>query len=407
MSPQRDPDKEKFVRNADADLDRQIDAALDGLGIDDILEAPPAPPAGGAAPPQGVRRGRVLSVDGRKGEVFVDFGGKTQGVAPLTQFDEPPQVGEELEFSVDRYDPRQGVLLLNRRGAAASRVDWETLEIGQTVEGVVTAVNKGGLELQVKKMRAFMPAGQVELAFVPDLNAFLGQKLLAEVTQFDREARNLVLSRRAILEREREQQKQKLLEELAEGQVRRGVVTRLADFGAFVDLGGVDGLVHISEMSYQRGRRPEDFVKVGDVVEVKVLKIDAETGRIGLSLRHALADPWADAATRYGVGTVVTGRVTRLETFGAFVEVDEGVEGLLPISEMSYQRIRHPSDLAKVGDTVRLVVLSVDAAARRMSFSLRQAQGALDASAATPDAAGPAAPPRKKHKTPLRGGLDR
>src|SRR2546421_46516 len=173
------------------------------------------------------------------------------------------------------------------------------MSIDQVVEGMVTGVNKGGLEMEVKSMRAFMPAGQVDIYHVPDLNQFIGQKLTAEVTQFEREARNLVLSRRNILEREREEQKQKLMEELAEGQIRRGTIRNIMDFGAFVDLGGVDGLLHVSEMTFRRGVKPSEVVKIGDVADVKILKIDRETGKLSLYLKQARGTaPCADARAR-------------------------------------------------------------------------------------------------------------
>jgi small subunit ribosomal protein S1 len=191
---------------------------------------------------------------------------------------------------------------------------------------------------------------------------------------YEREGRNILLSRRNVLEREREESKKKLLAELAEGQIRRGTVRSVMDFGAFVDLGGVDGLLHVSELSFRRVKNIGDLVKVGDVLDVKILKIDRETGKLGLSLKQARGiDPWSDAAVKYATGTAVTGRVTKVENFGAFIEVEEGVEGLLPISEMSYRRIKSPAEVVKEGDTVRLVVLSIDPMARRMSFSLKQA----------------------------------
>jgi len=195
------------------------------------------------------------------------------------------------------------------------------------------------------------------------------------VTQFEPHQKNLILSRRNVLEREREDQKTKLLAELAEGQIRRGTVRNVMDFGAFVDLGGVDGLLHVSEMTFKRGRHnATEFVKTGDVLDVKVTRIDKETGKLSLSLKQALGtDPWAEAATKYAVGTEVTGRVVKVENFGAFIEVEEGMEGLLPISEISWQHIRHASDVVKEGDTVRLVVISLDPAQRRASFSLKQA----------------------------------
>jgi small subunit ribosomal protein S1 len=373
--------KEKFRPDADAALDAEIEAALSGLSEDELYgDKAQAANREAAAPPQTagdkqIRRGRVARID--KDDIFVDFGGKSQGIISRQQFlgADEPTVGQEMEFIVDKYDAREGLLLLSRRGATAQNVSWENLEVGQIVEAIVTGTNKGGLELEVKGMRAFMPAGQVELYHVPDFAQYVGQKLTAEVMQFEREGRNIVLSRRNILEREKEEQKQKLMQELAEGQVRRGVVRNVMDFGAFVDLGGVDGLLHVSELTFRRGRHnANEFLKVGDTVDVKILKIDRETGKLSLSLKQARGiDPWADAEVKYAVGTTVTGRVTRVEPFGAFIEVEEGVEGLLPVSEMSWQRIRHPSDIVKEGDTIKLVVLSLDPVQRRMSFSLKQA----------------------------------
>jgi small subunit ribosomal protein S1 len=368
--------KEKF-RPDDSALDKQLDQALEGVAMDELygFDKPQTDqPAAGATGQKTSRRGRIVSIT--RDDVFVDFGGKSQGICSILQFadTEEPKVGQEMEFDVDRYDGSEGLLVLTRRGAKATNVSWENLNVGQIVEGTVTGVNKGGLELDIKSMRAFMPAGQVDLYHVPDLSQFMNQRLTVEVTQCDPAARNLVVSRRNILEREKEEKKKKLMEELAEGQIRRGTVRNVMDFGAFVDLGGADGLLHVSEMSFRRGRNANEFVKIGDVVDVKIIKFDQETGKMSLSLKQARGvDPWADAATKYAVGTTLTGRVVKLETFGAFIEVEEGVEGLLPISEMSWKRIKHPSDIVKENETVKLVVLSIDPTARRISFSLKQA----------------------------------
>jgi small subunit ribosomal protein S1 len=394
-----DPYKQKFRPDVDAKLDAQVDAALSGISMEELYGFN-KPTAGEGAAEKGVRRGRIVSIG--KEDVFVDFGGKSQGVVPLVQFQDPPKVGQDMEFNVERYDAAEGLLVLSCKGSAAANVSWETLEVGQIVEATVTGVNKGGLELTVKTMRAFMPAGQVDIYHVPDLSQFINQKMTAEVTAFDRQGRNIVLSRRTVLERQRQEQKQKLMEELAEGQVRRGIVRNVMDFGAFVDLGGVDGLLHVSEISFRRVSNAGEVVKIGDVVDVKILKIDRETGRLSLSLKQARGvDPWTDAATRYTPGGQITGRVTKIESFGAFIEVEEGIEGLLPISEISHRRIKSPSEVLKEGDTVGLVVLSVDPAARRMSFSLKQAAPIEDD--------GVPAPPtdqRKKKQPELRGGLD-
>jgi small subunit ribosomal protein S1 len=399
--PADDPYKQKFRPDADAALDAQIDAELGDISMDQLYGFD-KPHIAEAPAGKGLRRGRVVSID--KDSVFVDLGGKSQGIVPLVQFETEPKVGQEMEFHVQRYDPREGLLLLSCKGSVASDVTWETLEVGQIVEGTVTGINKGGLELSVKGMRAFMPAGQVDVYHVPDLAQFMNQKITAEVTAFERSERNLVLSRRNIMERQREQQREKLLAELAEGQIRRGTVRNVTDFGAFVDLGGVDGLLHVSEMSFRRVRNPGEIVKVGDVLDVKVLKIDREAGKLSLSLRQARGvDPWTDAATRYARGVEITGRVTKLESFGAFIEVEEGIEGLLPISEMSHRRIKSPAEVVSEGDTVRLVVLSIDPLARRMSFSLKQATPDAPAVPETPETAAPAL---KKKRPPLRGGLD-
>ncbi|HVT90886.1 MAG TPA: S1 RNA-binding domain-containing protein [Tepidisphaeraceae bacterium] len=367
----KDEYKQKF-RPDDAKLDREVDSALEGVSLDALygFDKPQLPQESSV---KGVRRGRVISVDAAKDEVFVDFGGKSQGVAPFSQFETEPKVGDVMEFSVDRYDPNEGLLLLNRKGAAASNVSWENLEIGQIVEGVVTGVNKGGIELQIKNMRAFMPAGQVDIYFNPDLSTLIGQKLKCEVTQFDAHAKNLIVSRRNILEREKEESKQKMLSEIAEGQIRRGTIRSIMDYGAFVDLGGMDGLLHVSEISHKRGIKVSDVLKIGDLVDVKIVKFDRQTGKLSLSLKQTGPDPWATAAERYPVGMQITGRVSKVESFGAFIEVEEGLEGLLPVSELSYTRVKHPSDMLKEGDTLRLVVLSSDPANRKISFSLKQA----------------------------------
>lgn len=368
----KDELKAKF-RPDDAKLDAEVDAALSGLSMDALygFDKPQIKQEPGA--PKGPKRGRIVSVDAKKDEVFVDFGGKSQGVAAFAQFETEPKVGDEMDFHVERYDGHEGLLILSRKGAANTNVSWENLEIGQIVEGTVTGMNKGGLELEVKKMRAFMPSGQVDIYFQKDLSTFIGQKLKAEVTQFDAGAKNLILSRRNILEREKEEAKAKMLSEIAEGQVRRGTIRTIMEYGVFVDLGGLDGLVHVSEMTHRRGVKPGDLVKEGDIVEVKIIKMDKETGKLSLSLKQTGPNPWEHAAERYSVGSSVTGRVAKVESFGAFIEVEEGIDGLLPVSEISYQRVKHPSDVLKEGDTLRLVVLSLDTVAKKMSFSLKQA----------------------------------
>jgi small subunit ribosomal protein S1 len=376
-----DPLKETFRPQTDPDLDKEIDAALGGMSVEAIEAASRAQHAAEASPAlapelaaKGIRRGRIVNI--RKGDVLVDLGGKSQGIVSELQFDdEPPIVGKEYDFSVERYDPTEGLVILSRRmaGAVQQSVTWENIDVGTLVEGTVTGMNKGGLELQIKGMRAFMPAGQVNLFFEKDISVYLGQKLVVEVTQADALTHNLVVSRRNVLEREKEEAKKKLLEEIQVGDSRRGTVRSVTDFGAFVDLGGADGLVHVSELSYKRVKHPSEIVKVGDQVDVKILKADKATGKLSLSMRQAQPDPWADLANRYPEGAEVNGKVARVENFGAFVEVEEGIEGLLPVSEMSWQRIRSPKDVVKPGDSLRLKVIAIDPAQRKLTFSLKQA----------------------------------
>lgn len=372
--------KEKFRPEADPSIEKEIDAALGGMSLDQLYDAahqqqpvrqaPASATESDQPAPKNMRHGRIAKIG--RDDVFVDLGGKSQGIAPLEQFDQV-KIGDEFDFHVDRYDEREGLLILSRQGFMASNVSWETLEVGQIIEGMVSGMNKGGLEMTIKGMRAFMPSGQVDTVFHKDISIFLGQKLKVEVQQFDARKKNLIVSHRNIVEREEEEARLKMLAELAEGQVRRGRVRNVMDFGAFIDLGGMDGLLHISEMSHRRLKHPSELLKVGDMVDVKIIKLDKETKKLSLSLKQALADPWVDAAQRYPVGTTLTGRVARVEGFGAFVEAEEGVEGLLPVSEISYQRIRHPSDVMKEGETIKVVVLSIEPAAKRMTFSMKQA----------------------------------
>lgn len=367
--------RQNFRADLDPALEKEINDALGDMSIDALIEGRAKKPVDPAVAPaaKGMRRGKIVRVDLPKNEVLVDFGGKDQGVCSLTNFTVEPSEGQEMDFHVVRRDPKEDILILALQGAKTTHVTWETLEVGQIVDANVTGVNKGGLELEVKNMRAFMPAGQVDIGFVKDISTYIGQRLTCEVTKFDRGAKNLILSHRNVVEREREAAKAKMLETLAEGQTIRGTVRSVMDFGAFVDLGGLDGLLHVSEISYKRVKNAGDVLKVGDVVDVKVIKLDRATGKMSLSLKQSMPDPWLDASTKYPVGSTLTGRVVKLEAFGAFVEVEEGVEGLLPLSEISYQRIKSPSEVVHENDTIKLVVLSVDPVAHKMSFSLKQA----------------------------------
>jgi small subunit ribosomal protein S1 len=333
----------------DAKLEAEIEAALGDMSVEDMLDYADKP-----RPARGERErkiGTVVSIHG--GEVFVEFGPKSQGICPLTQFEEPPASGQRMEFIVDRYDRDEGLLLLSREGIVR-KAEWEALEEGQIVEARCTGTNKGGLDMEVANHRAFMPAGHVDIRHIEDLSVFVGEKFPCEVIELDRNRGRIVLSRRLPLEAERQRRRDELLETLEVGATLPAVITTIKEYGAFADLGGMDGLIHISDLSYQRVSHPSEVVKEGDAVNVKVLKIDRdqEPPRISLGLKQTLEDPYAASVGKLEVGDNVTGRVTKIAPFGAFVELSPGVEGLVHISELSNDRVHHVGSVVKPDQVV-------------------------------------------------------
>jgi small subunit ribosomal protein S1 len=393
------------LKDLDAEIERELEEAMGGMTGEQLLGEPAQRRAPAAPDPQGRKKGRIISVHGA--DVFVDVpGGRSQGVLPAAQFPEGvPAVGTEVEVSIEGYDHANGLLLLSRKGAAVE-ADWSTVAPNMTVEARVTAVNKGGLSVDVNGIRGFMPISQIDLYRVENAEQYVNQKLLCLVTEVDQEERNLVVSRRALLEREREEARTKLWAELAEGQVRSGVVRSLKDFGAFVDLGGVDGLLHVSEMSWTRVQDPGAVVQPGQTVKVVVLKIDHERRKVSLGLKQLTASPWDNIQERYHPGTPVKGKVTRLMDFGAFVELEPAVEGLIHISELSPQRVRRVSDVVQPGQEVQVMVLNVDPVQRRISLSLKAALPKETEEPVEEEAEEQVEvkPPRPR-TTPLRGGL--
>ena len=361
----------------EAELQREIDAALGDMSVEELIDA-----EAGTAPRDGdqgggqrdARHGRVVAVHGE--DIFVDMGGKNQGVITVSQFDEGqvPKAGDVIEVVVKGYDEADGLLLLGKPGAV-QEASWETLEVGQLVEGRVTALNTGGLELNINGIRAFMPISQIELYRVEDLKGYINTKLTAKVMELKSKGRlsTVVVSRRQVLEEEMAKIRQETLAKLAEGQTVKGMVKSIMPYGAFVDIGGVDGLLHVSDMSWARVDNPSDVVKEGQQLEVMILKINPETKKISLGLKQVSPDPWTGVETRYQMDELVAGRVTRLAEFGAFVELESGVEGLIPMSELSFERrIKHPSSIVKQGDVVRVRVIGVDPARKRISLSLKR-----------------------------------
>jgi len=391
------------------DLEEEFQAALGDAPVDELL-------SGGESAgremlePDARHTGRVVAV--QRDDVFLELGGREQGCLPLAQLDQPPAVGDELEVVVGRFNAEDGLYEVRMPEAAVDVDDWADIEEGMVVEARVTGHNTGGLECQVNQLRGFIPISQVALYRVEDLAEFVDQKFPCLVTEANPRRRNLVLSRRAVLEREREEARQRLWDSLAPGQIHEGVVRKLMDFGAFVDLGGVDGLLHVSELSWGRVNHPSEVLSEGQTIRVKIEKIDRESRRIGLAYREMLENPWETAAKKFPEGGVFEGTVTKLMDFGAFVEMEPGVEGLVHISELSHKRVWRPADVVKEGDRVEVLVLSVDPEAQRMGLSMKQLQQPEPEKGKRPESDEPGPPPepakkRPQRTEPLQGGLGR
>jgi small subunit ribosomal protein S1 len=323
-----------------------------------------------------VVRGRVVHVG--TSEVLVDVGYKSEGAIPIDEFrGNLPKVGDEIDVYLESKEDAEGLIVLSKDKADKIRV-WDSVtaayDKGAPVEGRVIEVVKGGLAVDVG-VKAFLPGSQVDLRPVKNLASLVGQRIRAKVIKLNRRRGNVVLSRRAVLEEEREEKKKHTLEVLHEGMTLTGTVKNITDYGAFIDLGGIDGLLHVTDMSWGRVGHPSEIFQVGDQVEVVVLHFDRETGRVSLGYKQKSSDPWQHAEQTYAVGTKVRGRVVSLTNYGAFVELEPGVEGLVHVSEMSWtRRVRHPSKLVNVGDEVEVVVLAVDPAAKRISLGMKQVE---------------------------------
>ena len=325
-----------------------------------------------------VVRGRVVYVG--TGEVLVDVGYKSEGAIPIEEFHRAgklPSVGDEIDVYLEAKEDSEGLIVLSKDKADKIRV-WDSVtqayEKGVPVEGRVVEVVKGGLAVDVG-VKAFLPGSQVDLRPVKNLGGMVGQMIRAKVIKLNRRRGNVVLSRRSVLEEEREEKKKHTLEVLAEGMVLTGTVKNITDYGAFIDLGGIDGLLHVTDMSWGRVGHPSEIFQVGDQVEVVVLHFDRESGRVSLGYKQKSSDPWERVEQTYAPGTKTRGRVVSLTNYGAFVELEAGVEGLVHVSEMSWtRRVRHPSKIVNVGDEVDVMVLEVNRGAKRISLGMKQVE---------------------------------
>ncbi len=399
----------------DDDLEADFEAALAGVEVDTLLAAGAGAKIDAPLEPGARVQGTVLSVGGDT--AFIDLGGNRQGamkLAPLMDAGlDLPEVGAPIEVSIggrNDDDNLYDVALANR---AVAIEDWSQLQAGMVVEARVTGANKGGLECEVAGLRGFMPASLVSTWRVENLEELVGQTLESLVTELVPAARRLVLSRRAVIEKQAADARAKMLETLEPGTELEGTVRSVRDFGAFVDIGsGVEGLVHVSELSWERVANPAEVLEPGQRVRVVVKRIDPQTGKIGLSARDLIESPWKRAAVKYHVGATVKGTVSRIAQFGAFVKLEPGVEGLVHISELATRHIRSVSDVVKEGEPVECRVLAIDPDEQRLSLSIKAlapkpvAAGSDAGETATPEIDEPAPPPvTKKRTAPLKGGL--
>src|SRR5512143_1548077 len=327
-----------------------------------------------------ILRGTVIAVG--KDYAIVDVGYKSEGQVPLEEFRQADgsigvKPGDVVDVLLESRENDAGMCVLSKEKADRFKV-WDEIsaacERDELIEGVITTRVKGGLSVTIRGgVKAFLPGSQVDLRPVRNLDAFLNQSFKFKVIKFNKKRGNIVLSRRVLLEKERAALKESTLERLKEGQLVEGIVKNLTEYGAFIDLGGIDGLLHITDMSWGRVNHPSELFQVGDHVRVKVLKFNADTERVSLGLKQISEDPWSRAAEKYVPGTVVRGKVVSLKDYGAFIELEEGIEGLVHISEMSWtRRVKHPSKMVAVGDMVEAVVLDVDVKQNRISLGMKQ-----------------------------------
>src|SRR5881392_792705 len=329
-----------------------------------------------------VVHGTVVRVD--KDEVLVDIGYKSEGVIPVAELSirrsvnpaDEVNIGDEIDALVMTKEDADGRLILSKKRArfemAWKRIE-QAAESGEPVEGIVIEVVKGGLILDLG-VRGFLPASLVDIRRVQDLDEFLGQELRCKVIELNRSRNNVVLSRRAVLEEERKEVREQILGRLRPGMVVEGKISNIVDFGAFVDLDGIDGLIHISELSWSHVNHPSEVLSVGETVRVKVLDIDRERQRISLGLKQTQEDPWRRVLDEYRQGDVLEGKVTKVVAFGAFVEIIPGVEGLVHISELAEHHVENPSEVVSPGDEVWVRILEIDESRRRISLSIKRAE---------------------------------
>lgn len=369
-----DTSRDDTSRDDDA-LDDEIEEALGGHSVLEIAGREllsPTQRKEAEVKTGGFAEG-LVTVVGRE-DLFLEFGPRLQGVVPCAQFSQLPEPGERIKVFVESFDDKESLYVCSVKRTAQA-AEWDGLEVGSIIAAEVKAHNTGGLELQAGVLTAFLPVSHIELDRVEDLEPYVGRRFEVEVMEVDREKRRLVVSRRGLLNRERDQRRADVASALAPGSVVSGQVTRIEPFGAFVDIGGVEGLLHVSEIAWKRVEDPNDHLKVGDRFDVQIQKIEEGGQRISLSKRALTDDPWDLFVRDHPRGSIVPGTVTRIQTYGAFVEVAEGVEGLAHVSQLSPVHINSPKDIVKVGEELSVRVHDIDPERRRIGLSLLTERG--------------------------------
>ena len=323
-------------------------------------------------------KGTVVSIG--PSEVMVDIGFKSEGAVPIKEFSDPESIekGQEIEVFLENVEDQEGQVVLSKQKADFMRV-WDLIkdahDTGNTVEGRLMRRIKGGIVVNLFGVEAFLPGSQIDIRQVKNFDQFIGHEFPFKIIKLNKARRNIVVSRRAVLEEERARMREEIVKVLEEGQIREGVVKNITDFGAFIDLGGVDGLLHITDMSWGRVNHPSELVSIGDRIKVKVLSYDRKRERISLGLKQLTAHPWENIEKKYPIESQVRGKVVSITDYGAFVELEEGIEGLVHISEMSWtQHVRHPSKLVNIGDIVEVKVLKIDSENQKISLGMKQTE---------------------------------
>lgn len=398
----------------EAQLEAEISAAMAGTmsapavsaeGASDTLQPGAIPLTEDQLEPGAKLKAKVQSVTAEN--VFCDVGLRCPGLLPVKQFPpgKQPHEGEEFLVVMDKFDAENGVVLISLpKATRRPKGNWEELSVGQVVECVVAKTNKGGLEVTVGGMRAFLPASQVDVGFVSSLDGYVGQRFPVQVTEVNPAKRNLVVSRRVLVIQERKEAAATFWEKVEVGQQYSGKVKTLKDYGAFIDLGGVDGFLHVGEMSWTRIKHPSDLLQEGQAVDVVILSLDREKQKIGLGLRQLAQNPWNLAVDKYAVGTTVSGKVTRTTDFGAFIELEQGVEGLIHISELDHRRVKRVGEVLNVGQEVQAQVLEVNPERQRISLSLKALKEKPEEPKDEDLAPSKGQTYDRKRKEPLRGG---